>query len=410
MNKLNRIVQKGIKILILAVFIISVFGFTEADNDNNSAKSENTENQMKNDGKAKVTAKKNINKIIQAAGEMPVYGNWETFTKEDGLPSNKVYCVKVDGDRVLAGTSGGLAVYEDGNWETYTTEDGLGHNAVVAIDVSELTGTVWLGTLGGLTSWSAGRFRTYTQLNSGLANDVIYSVDCDGKDVWTATGGGAGHLDTYTDEWDIYMERNAPMHEPWTYGVCSGDEKVYIAAWGGGIIEYNTETKQFRDYVDPDKQMELDVFPDDGLVHDITTGVSHDNGILWVATYFGVSTYDGKRWNSYFDHDSGLLSNFTNFIRAKNSVGYFCTDEGLSTFNGKKWISYQRNEDNTMGKTIVISGNKLTEGVEKSEFSSPTSISNNFVIGVDVQDDVIWIATSKGLSRGEQINKKTAGL
>lgn len=410
MKNFKKNVQQEIKAIVLILFIISLSGFSPVNKGINICESEDIEDKTKSGNEATVATGNNMNEIIQAAGDMPVYGNWKTFTKKDGLPSDKVYCVRVDGERVLAGTSGGLAVYENGEWETYTKEDGLGHNAVVAIDVSELTGTAWLGTLGGLTSWSAGRFRTYTQLNSGLANDVIYSVICDGKDVWTATGGGAGHLDTYTDDWDIYMERNAPMHEPWTYGVCAGDENIYIAAWGGGVIEYNTKTKQFRDYTDPDKQMELDVFPDDGVVHDITTGVSHDNGILWVATYFGVSTYDGKRWNSYFDHDSGLLSNFTNFCRATGSVAYFCTDEGLSTFNGKSWVSYQKNENNTMGKTIVTTGKKLTDGAEKNEFSVPSSISNNFVIGVDVQDDVIWVATSKGLSRGERLNKKTAGL
>lgn len=403
MKNLKKNVQRALNAIVLILLVISVMSFSSAPNNKNST-SENTEKSETE----KVT--NDINKIFEVAGKMPVYGNWKTITKEDGLPSDKVYCVRIDGDRVLAGTSGGLAVYEDDKWTTYTTENGIAHNAVIAIDVSELTGTVWLGTLGGLTSWSAGRFRTYTQLNSGLANDVIYSVICDGKDVWTATGGGASHLDTYTDEWEIYMERNAPMHEPWTYGVCAGDEKIFIAAWGGGIIEYNPSTDQFRDYTDPDGQMEMDVFPDDGVVHDITTGVSHDNGILWVATYFGVSTYDGKRWNSYFDHDSGLLSNFNNFCKAKNAVGYFCTDKGLSTFNGEKWISYQRNENNSGGKAIVTTGAKTNKGAEQIEIATTSGISNNFVIGVDVQDDVIWVATSKGLSRGERINKETAGL
>ncbi|HEC42302.1 MAG TPA: regulator, partial [Bacteroides sp.] len=47
-----------------------------------------------------------------------------------------------------------------------------------------------------------------------------------------------------------------------------------VHAWGGGVIEYNTANGQFRDYTDPDGEMELDLFPDDGLVHDITTGVT----------------------------------------------------------------------------------------------------------------------------------------
>jgi len=58
--------------------------------------------------------------IQSDAKTMPVYGNWHSFTTEDGLPSNKVYTVRIDGERVLVGTHDGLAVYEAGKWQTYT--------------------------------------------------------------------------------------------------------------------------------------------------------------------------------------------------------------------------------------------------------------------------------------------------
>jgi ligand-binding sensor domain-containing protein len=326
---------------------------------------------------------------------MPEYGSWKTYTKKDGLPADKIYCVRVDGDRTWVGTSHGLALLEEGDWKVFTKEDGLAHPGVLSIDVSELTGDVWIGTLGGLNRYSAGVFETFTQFNSGLANDVIYSVVCDGKDVWVATGGGAGHYDTYKEEWGIYTEKNAPMHEPWTYSVCAGDGKVYIAAWGGGVIEYQTESGQFRDYVDPDGEMEIDLFPDDGIVHDITTAVSHANGILWVATYFGLSKYDGTHWKGYFDHDSGLASNFINFLKANGDVVWLCTDEGLSSFNGDQWITYKKSGQ----------GGTLTYFDEQGSHTKPasTGISHNFVIGVDFQDDDIWVATSQGLSHGTKI-------
>ena len=341
--------------------------------------------------------------ILQEASDMPVYGNWKTFTTKDGLPANKVFCVRIDDDKVYAGTKHGLGVYENGKWKTYSVKDGIAHDGILSIDVSELTGDVWIGTLGGLTRWSGGTFYTFTQLNSGLPNDVIYSVVCVGKDVWVATGGGAGHYNTYTDQWEIYEERNAPMHEPWTYGVCAGDNKIWIAAWGGGVIEYNTKTKKFRDYVDPDEQMELDVFPDDGVVHDITTGVSWADGVLWVATYFGLSWYDGAHWKGYFDHDSGLLSNFINYVKANGRVGWICTDSGLSSFDGKTWVNYQKNKNNSSGKVLIVNGPKLTKGIKTKEFPAKTSIAHNFVLGVDFQGDDIWVATSNGVSHGVKI-------
>lgn len=328
---------------------------------------------------------------------IPIFGNWKNFTINDGLPSNKTYCVRIDENRVLVGTHDGLAVYENNSWKTYTTEDGLAHNGVLSIDVCKLTGDVWIGTMGGLTRWVSGKFKIFNQLNSGMPNDLIYSVICDEKYVWVATGGGAGQYNTYTKKWDIYTEENAPMHEPWTYGICAGDEKIYIAAWGGGVIEYTKKTKKFRDHTDPDGNMEIDLFPDDGVVHDITTGTSWANGNLWVATYFGLSKYDGVHWKGYFDHDSGLASNFINFIKADGSVAYICTDKGLSCTDGTNWITYTKNESNRNGKAI------LTIGGSEKEITMSPSISHNFTLGVDIKDDIIWVATSKGISRGEKL-------
>ena len=326
---------------------------------------------------------------------IPVYGHWRNFTTKDGLPSDKAYCVRIDGDRVLVGTHDGLAVYEKGKWRTYTSENGLAHNGIVSIDVSELTGDVWIGTLGGLSRWSGGKFENFTQFNSGLPNDLVYCVICDGKDVWVATGGGAGHYDTNTKNWEIFTEKNAPMHEPWTYGVSAGEGKIFIAAWGGGVIEYTNKTKQFKDYTDPDGEMEIDLLPDDGPVHDITTGTSYSNGILWVSSYFGLCSYDGTHWKGYFDHDSGLASNFINFVRAEGSVAYICSDKGLSCTDGKNWVTYKKNEHNSDGVAII------TNGAEKRELVLTPSISHNFIIGVDADSDLLWVATSQGVSCGE---------
>jgi ligand-binding sensor domain-containing protein len=331
-----------------------------------------------------------------SSNSMPVYGNWKNYSKKDGLPSDKVFCVRIDGDRVWVGTNNGLALLENGKWKIYTVDDGLAHQGVLSIDISDLTGDVWIGTMGGLNRFSAGKFETFNQFNSGLPNDVIYTVACSGKDVWVATGGGAGQFDTYAEKWGIYTEENAPMHEPWTYGVCAGGDKIYIAAWGGGVIEFQPETGQFRDYVDPDGEMEIDLFPDDGIVHDITTGVSWADDILWIGTYFGLSRYDGTRWKGYFDHDSGLPSNFINFLKANGPVIWICTDKGLSSFNGETWINYTRPEGSKGGEMIIRQGSEI------SRQKTVSGISHNFVLGVDFRDKVIWVATSAGLSRGER--------
>ncbi|MDP3314032.1 hypothetical protein [Lutibacter sp.] len=390
--------KKTFKYLIIFIFTIVFLGagyflINNLKSSNNLVKNEVNEN---NTTFSVADNKKDLEKNFES---MPIFGNWESFTSENGLPDDKTYCVRIDGERILVGTHGGLAVYENKKWKTYTKEDGLAHNGVISIDVSELTGDVWLGTLGGLSRWSAGKFENFTQLNSGMPNDLVYSVVCDGKDVWVATGGGAGAYDTYTKKWQIFTEKNAPMHEPWTYGISKGDGKIFIAAWGGGVIEYTKKTRTFRDYHDPDGNMEIDLFPDDGIVHDITTGTSWSNGFLWVSTYFGLSRYDGVKWKGYFDHDSGLASNFINSLKAYRGVVFLCTDKGLSTTDGTNWVTYKRNDNNSKGKVFITKEEKITET------ASSSSISHSFIIGVDVKDDIIWVATSKGISRGELLKQ-----
>ncbi|MCD6544670.1 MAG: hypothetical protein J7K34_09190 [Flavobacteriaceae bacterium] len=390
-RKYSKIITIAVIVLVTVSFGFKITGEHSIKSNSNSI---NKESGVEN-ANAFIEKTFDANDVKNEKNSIPIYGNWQNFTSKNGLPGDKAYCVRIDGERVLVGTHEGLAVYENGKWRTYTTKDGLAHNGVLAIDVSEQTGDVWLGTMGGLTRWSIGKFENFTQMNSGMPNDLIYSVICDGKDVWVATGGGAGQYDTHTKRWEIFTEQNAPMHEPWTYGVCEGDGKIFIAAWGGGVVEYTKKTKQFRDYIDPDGNMEIDLFPDDGVVHDITTGVSWADDYLWVATYFGLSRYDGVHWKGYFDHDSGLASNFINYIKAVGSVAYICTDKGLSCTDGENWVTYTKNETNKNGKAIITKGDK------KTELAMTPSISHNFTIGVDVKDDVIWVATSKGVSRGE---------
>ena len=332
---------------------------------------------------------------VAAQTATPTIYRWETFTEEDGLPSYKALSIAVDGDRVWIGTKKGLTRLEDGEFTTFTTRDGLPHDVVMNLKVDESTGDLWIATVAGLAHYSAGKFRTYTQLNSGLQNDMVYCVEVDGPYVWAATAAGVSRVDTRTNRWDIWNETNAPMHEPWTYGVVAGPEHVYVGAWGGGLLEYDKAAGHWKDYVDPDHEMEIDVFPDDGIVHDIVSFVDHADGRVWVATYFGLSVFDGTRWKGYFEENSGLVGNFINVVRARGAIGWIGTDRGLSTFDGEVWRTYTRAEDGT-GRVVVtdLGGNVLRD------IATPTAPAHNYVLGIAFQGDDIWISTEDGISRG----------
>ena len=328
-------------------------------------------------------------------GSLPHF-RFENFTTANGLPNNHVFCVLVDGDRIWAGTEDGLALYENHTWKTYNTRDGLAHRAVLSLALDKRTGDVWAGTMAGLSRISGGRIDSFTQLNSGLSNDVVYGVSVEGENVWVATAAGACKLNLRTSQWALYNERNTTMNEIWVYGVSATPTKVYYAVWGSGVLEYDQKTGRWDKYDDPDGENEMVLFKDQGLIHEIVTSVSYVDNILWAATYFGDSRYDGRYWHNFLTKDSGLPSNFTNTLKGVDAThAWFGTDKGLAYYDGVNWAVYRPSlKDGKPEMTVRNAAGNITA------IPVTTAPAHNYVLGIDFQGDDIWVATAKGLSHG----------
>lgn len=344
-----------------------------------------------------------------AADEAPVesglpyvYTQWEHFTTEQGLPNDHVFAVKADGPYVWIGTEDGLARYDkrSGEMKSWKEKDGLPFKVVTAIDVDKKTGDVWLGLFGGgLSRFSAGRFDHFHQLNSGVANDVVYGVAIQGDYVWAATTAGASRYNTVTGQWNIFNEKNAPMEEIWNYGVSVGKDKVYLSVWGSGILEFDIATEHWKDYLDPDGEMEIDLYRDDGIVHVITTSNSYAEGILWISTYFGMSRYDGRHWRGYYAQETGLPSDFGNAVKGRSAnEAWFATDRGIGAvvdFETDTWVTYQTDPKTHRGKATVQQGKEIIKTIDLER-----CIPHNYTLAVEFDGDDVWVGTSKGLARG----------
>ncbi|MBN1846278.1 MAG: hypothetical protein JW810_11385 [Sedimentisphaerales bacterium] len=336
-----------------------------------------------------------------AAGLPYVYTQWEHYTAKEGLPNEHIFAVKADGPRVWIGTENGLACLDKrtGSIRAWQEKDGLPWRVVSAIDVNPKTGEVWLGLFGGgLCRFSGGRFDHFHQLNSGLVNDVVYGVAMENDNVWAATTAGASRYNTLTGAWAIYTEKNAPMEEIWNYGVSYNDHKVYLGVWGSGVLEFDTKTETWKDYLDPDGEMEIDLYRDDGIVHVITTGTSYVNGILWVSTYFGMSRYDGRHWRGYYAHETGLPSDFGNAVKGRSArEAWYATDKGLGVvadFASDTWVTYTMDAATCRGRAVVSRAAAPIRTVEM-----PRGIPHNYTLWVEFDGDDVWVGTSKGLAR-----------
>ena len=355
-----------------------------------------------------------------AAQTPPLYTKWINYTAANGFPAGEVFCVTVDGNRVWAGTSHGLVLIENGKVKkVFTPADGLAGRAVMSIAVDKQTGVVWVATFGGLSRYSGGRFRNYTNLTSGLANDLVYGVAVQGKYVWSATAAGVSRLDTFTGAWTIFNEENSPFVEPWSYAIAVGQKHMYFGLWGGGVMVYDLAHKYWRPYVDPDGSMEIVLYRNQGLIHNIVSSITYDRAtrMFWAGTYFGLSGYDGRNWHNYLTKDSGLASNFINGVQARGNIVWVATQKGLNEFDYKTntWVTYRPADWRLLdtdkpakagrGEIIVTP----PKG-KKTRIETPTSLPHNYILNMAFQGKDIWVATADGLSHGiRQSDKEESG-
>ena len=335
---------------------------------------------------------------------------WENFTTADGMPDPKVFCVTVDGSRVWAGTEDGLVLIENGKVQrVYTTKDGLVQRAVMGIAVDKKTGDLWIATFGGVSHLSGGQFQNFTNLTSGLLNDICYGVAVVDQYVWIATTAGVSRFNTYTGEWTSWSEKNAPFHEPWTYGIAPAGNKMYFAIWGGGLLEYDVAGNYWKPYTDPDEEMEIVLFRNQGLLHIIVSNVAYnpDTKMVWASTYFGLSGYDGRNWHNYLTKDSGLASDFINAPKSRGDDVWACTDKGLSYLNYKTntWVSYRPAKKAGHGEIEITWPDS-----KKNKLETPTSLAHNYILNMDFQGEDIWVATAQGLSHGIREPQKESQL
>lgn len=337
-----------------------------------------------------------------------IYTKWKQFTVKDGLPNDHIFAVKADGPRVWVGTEDGLARIDKATGKVtkvWREADGLPFKVITAIEVDRKTGDVWLGLFGGgLARLSGGRFDHWNQMNSGLVNDVVYGVAVERDNVWAATTAGANRFNVKTGEWTVFTEKNAPMEEIWNYNVSHSDGKIYLAVWGSGVLVYDLAREAagqnpWEEYLDPDGEMEIDLYRDDGINHVIVTGASAVDGVLWVSSYFGGSRYDGRHWRGFAKQEGGLPSDFLNNIKARSArEAWFCSDKGLAVLTDAPddtWVVYTRDPGRDTGRATVTKGGKVVEVVDTG-----LNVPQNFMINMDIDGNDVWVATAKGLAWG----------
>ncbi|CAI8025970.1 Histidine kinase P4 [Geodia barretti] len=147
---------------------------------------------------------------------------FESYTKENQLPSVDIRAVVQNRSDVWIGTKNGISKHsilsDDRNaWETYNaaieilpTVEGkyaksLKNDDVRCLAVDE--NRVWAGTKTGVSLYALrqGTWTTFTQ-NDGLASDEVSCIIVDNEQVWSEVGAAVTVYDTLNETWKVLTE------------------------------------------------------------------------------------------------------------------------------------------------------------------------------------------------------------
>lgn len=136
-----------------------------------------------------------------------------------------------------------------------------------------------------------------------------------------------------------------------------------------------------------------------------------DKGYLWLATYGGLSRYDGKSFVNYSKED-GLLDNRVNsIVESADKEIYVATLGGINKFNGKTFSSFLLKPELSKNQVTSLAVDKQgnlwlgTDGAGVCKFNGKTfsyfdeknGLINDYVRSVCVdKDGNIWFGTRGG--------------
>jgi len=336
---------------------------------------------------------------------------WATFSAVDGLVSNTIKTMAVDGeDRLWFGTPSGVSVLDHGGspfykgddtWATFTTADGLADNAVNAI-TADGGNRLWFGTYGGVSVLGHGgtpfykgddTWTTFTQ-SDGLVHNQVYAVAVDGGNrLWFGTYSGVSVLDhggtpfyKGDDTRTAFTESDGLAHKQAYAVAVDGGNRLWFGTSGGVSVLDHGGTP-----FDKGDDTWTIFTTTDGLADNYVYAIAVDGGNwLWFGTSGGVSV---------LDHGG------TPFDKGDDTWTTFTTTDGLA--------------DNHIYAIAVDGGNRLWFGTwgggvstldyhgtpfDKSDdiwttFTTTDGLAHNQVEAIAVDGgNRLWFGTSGGVS------------
>jgi ligand-binding sensor domain-containing protein len=273
--------------------------------------------------------------------------SFQQITRKDGLSSDMVDAIAIQGEDVWFGTYGGGATLNDrakGVWRAYTTkgeppaknDDGdtlkwknlLSYNHVTAILLD--TDRIWFGTYfygyggGGISYYRPDKLPHWQRIdtNRGRAKKIA-SMAVDGKWLWVGSEKGLSLLDKQTEEWTAFYSTFNGLSGNFVHTILVQPHFLWVGT-NGGISRYDKARNVWKTYGQ-----------EDGLTETEIMALANVQGRLWAGGIGGaLFEYNpaSDRWRAIESTDALRGGEIHSLVATKKRV-FVCRDNGISVYD-----------------------------------------------------------------------------
>jgi ligand-binding sensor domain-containing protein len=285
--------------------------------------------------------------VHSEAGPLKRPLSFQHFTQKDGLSSDMVYSIGVEGDQVWFGTeSGGATLFDRGKKITkaYTTkgepqdkvdrgksidwQNHLAYNHVSVITRDD--DRIWFGTYfygfggGGISYYAPQKTPQWKKINTN--NDrakKVVSIAVDGEWVWVGSEKGLSLFDKKTETWKSFFSTQNGLSGNFVNTILVQPDTIWIGT-NGGISRLQKDRKTWKTYS-----------LKEGLAETEIKSIARVGQKIWAGGIGGsLIEYDpaSDRWKKLEPTDplknGGIYS-----ITSTKEKGLVCRENGVSLYD-----------------------------------------------------------------------------
>lgn len=251
------------------------------------------------------------------------------FNKDDEIPHHTGTSIIGDEIRVFSllygrdgflwiGTGNGLFKYHPDNMEVkhypckYNNDyNSPGGNNIISL-CEDNNGNIWMGAIhGGLTRFDVENDKFYRFMPdehnpNSLSYKHVSAINCDSNgDIWAGTLDGLNKFNPETGDFTVFNTQSSDsnaLNSSVISCLFKSDGILWIGTQGGGLNQYDLQTKKFSSF------QKKDGLPDNN-VRAINTD---DHGNLWISTTHNISRFNPQtRQITTYTGSDGLSNQMT---------------------------------------------------------------------------------------------------